>query len=94
MLAEEGVERIDGPHCYAFFSGNEAFAAKADDDCTAFFLTEYLPKHFDQLIRAAEHCAHDRFGIDHSTIQVERTADGADHDCADSHGHSHGCGHS
>jgi Protein of unknown function (DUF1638) len=52
MLAEEGVERIDGPHCYAFFSGNEAFAAKADDDVTAFFLTDYLAKHFDKLIWA------------------------------------------
>ena len=52
MLEEEGVERIDGPHCYAFFSGNEAFAAKADDDVTAFFLTDYLAKHFDKLIWA------------------------------------------
>jgi hypothetical protein len=50
VLAEEGVERIDGPHCYAFFSGNEAFAAKADDDMTAFFLTDYLARHFDRLI--------------------------------------------
>jgi hypothetical protein len=50
LLAEEGVERIDGPHCYAFFSGNDAFAAKADDDLTAFFLTDYLARHFDRLI--------------------------------------------
>ena len=50
LLEEEGVERIDGPHCYAFFSGNEAFAAKADDDLTAFFLTDYLARHFDRLI--------------------------------------------
>jgi len=50
VLAEEGVERIDGPHCYAFFSGNDAFAAKADDDLTAFFLTDYLARHFDRLI--------------------------------------------
>ena len=34
LLAEEGVERIDGPHCYAFFSGNDAFAAKAEDEFT------------------------------------------------------------
>jgi hypothetical protein len=50
LLAEEGVERIDGPHCYAFFSGNDAFAAKADEDLTAFFLTDYLARHFDRLI--------------------------------------------
>ena len=50
MLAEEGVERIEGPHCYAFFSGNETFASTADEDVTAFFLTDYLARHFDKLI--------------------------------------------
>ncbi len=50
MLAEEGVERIQGPHCYAFFSGNAAFEKRADDDMTAFFLTDYLARHFDKLI--------------------------------------------
>jgi hypothetical protein len=50
LLAEEGVERIEGPHCYAFFSGNEDFARRADDDVTSFFLTDYLAKHFDKLI--------------------------------------------
>ena len=52
LLEEEGVERIDGPHCYAFFSGNEAFAAKAEDEFTAFYLTDYLARHFDKLIWA------------------------------------------
>jgi hypothetical protein len=50
MLAEEGVERIDGPHCYAFYSGNAAFAKTADDEITAFYLTDYLARHFDKLI--------------------------------------------
>lgn len=51
VIAEEGVERIEGPHCYAFFAGNAAFAAKAEgDDLTAFFLTDYLARHFDKLI--------------------------------------------
>lgn len=50
MLAEEGVERIEGPHCYAFFSGNERFAETAEGDVTAFFLTDYLARHFDKLI--------------------------------------------
>ena len=50
VLAEEGVERIEGPHCYSFFSGNEAFAAKADEDVTSFFLTDFLARHFDKLI--------------------------------------------
>lgn len=50
MLKEEGVERISGPHCYAFFSGNEEFARHGDGDVTAFFLTDYLARHFDKLI--------------------------------------------
>ena len=52
LLAEEGVERIDGPHCYSFFSGNAGFARHADDDVTSFFLTDYLAKYFDKLIWA------------------------------------------
>jgi Protein of unknown function (DUF1638) len=50
MLLEEGVERIDGPHCYAFFSGNSAFAARAEDDMRSFFLTDYLARHFEKLM--------------------------------------------
>ena len=52
MLEVEGVERIDGPHCYAFFSRNQAFAAKSADEFTAFYLTDYLARHFDKLIWA------------------------------------------
>jgi hypothetical protein len=50
LLAKEGVERIDGPHCYAFFSGNAAFAEKSKDEFTAFYLTDYLARQFDKLI--------------------------------------------
>lgn len=50
LLAEEGIERLEGPHCYAFFSGNETFAQTAEEDVTAFFLTDYLARHFDKLI--------------------------------------------
>ncbi len=50
MLAEEGVERINGPHCYAFYTGNETFAKTAEDEITAFYLTDYLARHFDKLI--------------------------------------------
>jgi hypothetical protein len=50
LLEEEGVERIEGPHCYAFYSGNADFAARAEDDVTSFYLTDYLARHFDRLI--------------------------------------------
>lgn len=49
MLAEEGVERIGGPHCYSFFSGNAVFD-KRDDDLGTFYLTDYLARQFDKLI--------------------------------------------
>ncbi len=45
LCEREGVERIAGPHCYSFFAGNEAFAAK-DDDVTSFFLTDFLARQF------------------------------------------------
>ena len=55
VLAEEGgaipIERIEGPHCYAFFSGNARFAAASqEEDMTVFYLTDYLARHFDKLV--------------------------------------------
>lgn len=50
VLEEEGAERIEGPHCYAFYSGVESFNAQADADPTCFYLTDYLVRHFDRLI--------------------------------------------
>ncbi len=50
VLAAEGVERLPGAHCYAFFSGLEAFAASADDGMRAFFLTDFLARHFRSLV--------------------------------------------
>ncbi len=50
VLAEEGVERIEGAHCYGFFSGNAEFDAKAEENPFSFYLTDYLARHFDRLI--------------------------------------------
>jgi len=50
LLETEGVERIDGPHCYAFYRGVDDFLAEADRDPTCFYLTDYLARHFDRLI--------------------------------------------
>ena len=50
VLEEEGVQRIDGPHCYSFFSGNDVFADRHADDIATFFLTDYLARHFDHLV--------------------------------------------
>ncbi len=42
ICAEEGIERIGGPHCYSFFTGNEEFLANTDNEFTAFYLTDLL----------------------------------------------------
>jgi hypothetical protein len=46
--AELGVEMVAGPHCYSFFEGNDAFAAR--DEITAFYLTDFLVKQFDAFV--------------------------------------------
>lgn len=43
-----GVGMVEGPHCYSFFEGNKAFAAR--DEMTAFYLTDFLVRQFDAFI--------------------------------------------
>jgi hypothetical protein len=50
VLADEGVERIPGPHCYAFYSGLDAFLAQAEAEPACFYLTDYLARHFERLV--------------------------------------------
>jgi Protein of unknown function (DUF1638) len=50
VLEEEGVERIEGPHCYQFYVGRTDFEALMAEDPTCFFLTDYMVRHFDRLI--------------------------------------------
>ncbi|GIK99420.1 MAG: hypothetical protein BroJett029_36290 [Alphaproteobacteria bacterium] len=50
VLAEEGVERIAGPHCYEFFATPTVFNALAEEELGSFYLTDYLTRHFDRLI--------------------------------------------
>jgi hypothetical protein len=50
VLAEEGVERIEGPHCYAFFDGLAEFLARAEEEVACFYVTDYLARHFERLI--------------------------------------------
>jgi hypothetical protein len=45
-----GVELIAGPHCYAFFDGLEAFAARGDEEMRAFYLTDFLTRQFDAFV--------------------------------------------
>jgi hypothetical protein len=50
VLAEEGVARIAGAHCYEFFAGASDFAAMMEAEPGTFFLTDFLARHFDRLV--------------------------------------------
>jgi hypothetical protein len=50
VLAEEGVERLAGAHCYEFFAGRADFARMTDEEPATFFLTDFLARNFDRLV--------------------------------------------
>ncbi len=46
-----GVTMIEGPHCYSFFEGNNAFEKRTQEgEITAFYLTDFLVKQFDAFV--------------------------------------------
>ena len=47
VLEKHGVARMAGPHCFAFYQGEAAFAAVADADITSFYMTDFLCRQFD-----------------------------------------------
>jgi hypothetical protein len=50
VLAEEGVERIPGAHCYEFFATGPVFAALSEAEIGTFYLTDFLLRHFERLV--------------------------------------------
>ena len=50
IIAEEGIERLPGAHCYQFFAGEASFAQMSDDEPGTFYLTDFLVRHFDRLV--------------------------------------------
>jgi hypothetical protein len=50
VLAEHGVERIPGAHCYGFLAGNDAWDALQEDEPGTYYLTDFLARHFDALV--------------------------------------------
>jgi len=51
VLKEYDVERLPGAHCYEFFSGSKTFTALADEEPGTFYLTDFLARHFDRLVK-------------------------------------------
>jgi Protein of unknown function (DUF1638) len=50
VLAEEGVERLPGAHCYEFFATAALFNALSEAEPGTFYLTDFLLRHFDRLV--------------------------------------------
>ena len=50
VLAEAGVERLPGAHCYEVFAGSAEFAALADAAPGTFWLTDFLARNFERLV--------------------------------------------
>lgn len=50
VLAEEGIERLPGAHCYASFAGQQSFAELAEAELGSFYLTDFLARHFERLV--------------------------------------------
>ncbi len=47
----DGIERLPGAHCYEFFTGAGHFAALAKEEPGTFYLTDFLVRHFDRLVK-------------------------------------------
>lgn len=51
LLDEYGIERLPGAHCYDFFAGEAVFAELAEAEPGTFYLTDFLTRHFDRLVK-------------------------------------------
>ena len=47
VIEKHGVERMAGPHCFAFYQGAVAFEAQGERDMLSFYMTDFLCRHFD-----------------------------------------------
>jgi hypothetical protein len=50
VLEREGVERIEGAHCYEFYAGSSVYAALQDEELGTFYLTDFLARQFESLV--------------------------------------------
>jgi hypothetical protein len=49
-LEREGLDRIEGAHCYEFYAGAAAFEALQEEELGTFYLTDFLARQFDAII--------------------------------------------
>jgi hypothetical protein len=50
VLEREGVQRIEGAHCYEFYAGASAYAALQEEELGTFYLTDFLARQFESLV--------------------------------------------
>ncbi len=50
VIAEEGLERLPGAHCYELYAGSRRFNTLHESELGTFYLTDYLAENFDRLI--------------------------------------------
>jgi hypothetical protein len=50
VLEREGVQRIEGAHCFEFYAGAAAYAAMQDEELGTFYLTDFLARQFESLV--------------------------------------------
>ncbi|MCP4185960.1 MAG: DUF1638 domain-containing protein [Hyphomicrobiales bacterium] len=50
VCKKHGVERIEGPHCFSFYLGNDEFLKRDGDFITTFFITDFLARHFENFL--------------------------------------------
>ena len=51
-LEREGIDRIEGAHCYEFYAGAAAYEALQEEELGTFYLTDFLARQFDSIIWA------------------------------------------
>ncbi len=51
VLRDYGIDRLPGAHCYEFYAGSEDYAEIAETEPGSFYLTNFLVRHFDRLVK-------------------------------------------
>lgn len=51
LLTGYDIERLPGAHCYEFYAGSGPFEALNEAEPRSFYLTDFLVRHFDRLVR-------------------------------------------
>ena len=50
-LEREGIDRIQGAHCYEFYSGAAAYEALQEEEVGTFYLTDFLARQFNSTLQ-------------------------------------------